>query len=473
MPYKSIFETKTIITKADLCEILNLDSNRDNLNFSASEIKKAYRKRTLRIHPDKQAIYDKPIPAEDCTTLMSDAELARDYLLNNEDNIPGRAFKENLRTNTLDDWFDICINTIKNIKSATTSSISGLNYLSYLSNNFLVLFTLATYSDNKLNFRYINEYTDILDTIRPYIENINGTAISEALKQIQITLTSVDDNELTLALDKLDATLPENITNNKKYNELKDAIKDARKDISEVLTANVIANIKHFFDFWPNLIATMPSWRHIIGVYLHTMLFTAITFPKHINAVSEILKVILKQKGKLAFSLVVIPFLLLNIAILPLKLLSQISLQALPISAKVLYRLISNGLQLIKSAIHLIKMIFSTTDYALNIELFKLSESIINLSLRFIITLSLEITDALIYVVSSYSPLAEFINYFNKIIDDLIAKLKPESVNSNSDTNSNLNNQTENEQLLVVLDDKNQATKQQHQSPTPNPAGFF
>ncbi len=428
MPYKSIFETKTFITKADLCEILNLDPNRANLNFSASEIKKAYRKRTLRIHPDRQGQYDTPIPAEDCTILMSDAVLARDYLLNNEDNIPGSAFQENLHTNTLDDWFDICINTIKNIKSVTTSTFSSLNYFSYISNNFLVLFTLANYSDNKLNFRFINEYSDILNNIRPYIEKINGTALSEALKQIQLALTSIDDNELTLALDKLDEALPANITSNDKYNELKDAIKEARKDISEVLTDKVIANIKHVFDFWPNLIATMPSWRHIIGVYIHTMLFTAITFPKHINAVSEILKVILKQKGKLAFSLVVIPFILLNIAILPLKLLSQISLQALPISAKVLYRLISNGMQLIRSVIHLIKMIFSTTDYA-----------------------------------------------FNKIIDDLIAMIKPESIKSNSDTifNQSKQTETENEQPLVELYDENQSPQPQPQPSAPNPPAFF
>lgn len=54
MPYVSLFDRSQIITTRDMCELLNLDINRPHLNFSAAEIRKAYQKRVLRFHPDRQ-----------------------------------------------------------------------------------------------------------------------------------------------------------------------------------------------------------------------------------------------------------------------------------------------------------------------------------------------------------------------------------------------------------------------------------
>ena len=90
--YSSIFDGPTVITRKDLCELLNLDTSRVGLRFSSAEIKKAYHKRALRFHPDAQTRFHPSIPAEICNILMNDIVLAKDYMLNGEDNIPGKAF---------------------------------------------------------------------------------------------------------------------------------------------------------------------------------------------------------------------------------------------------------------------------------------------------------------------------------------------------------------------------------------------
>ena len=48
------------------------------------EINKAYKKRSLRIHSDKQANQKTPIPADVCDTLFNDLTRARDHLKEDE-----------------------------------------------------------------------------------------------------------------------------------------------------------------------------------------------------------------------------------------------------------------------------------------------------------------------------------------------------------------------------------------------------
>ena len=165
-PYTSVFDGPTLITKKDLCDILNLDTSRPGLKFSQSEIQKAYKRRAVRFHPDKQLSQNPPIPTQICNILMNDIVLARDYMLRGEDNIPGKTFVENSKKSfsaNPSDWVDTVINVLNGIQAGTSAVSSTVPWLSRLSNNFLMILLLSTFSDGQLNFRYINIFSKELE----------------------------------------------------------------------------------------------------------------------------------------------------------------------------------------------------------------------------------------------------------------------------------------------------------------------
>lgn len=469
--YISIFDRNKMITKKDLCEILNLDPSRPKLMFSKTEINKAYKKRLLRVHPDKQRNLEQPIPKKIALILTNDATRAKDYLLNGESNIPGKAFKENLNINDLDSLFDFLVSSLKQIKPTTESIASLFTYLRYASNNFVVLILLSTYSDNHLNFRYINDISKALNIIRPFIKQVNGAAIANILRSLQKALISEDNDASEAAFDSLKQSLPDKIANNAKYDKLILEIKNISEDLKPILDDGFIYRTEIIFNFWPHFIATVPNWKHIIGIYFISMLFSATTLPKFINAYFDISNIVLKQKGKLAFGVFLLPSVLLTILLLPINIATHLTLQGAYLSSKVLYRVISNVFQAFITTCHLIKMALFDTNLSFREEAYKLFEALINLSFRLFIISTLEIVDSFIYVFSGTSPLVELISSLHEKFDNFLLAIKPAT---KVKIKKELDEEAEQSPLIAINDKSEETAKQQSlPSTVENPQGFF
>ena len=82
---ESIFKTQAKITRQEMCLMLNLNPDKEDL--TETEIKKAYKLRALRFHPDKQFSYPESerIPEEYSSLFLEDFQRARDHLINHDD----------------------------------------------------------------------------------------------------------------------------------------------------------------------------------------------------------------------------------------------------------------------------------------------------------------------------------------------------------------------------------------------------
>lgn len=227
MSYTSVFDRPNIITRKDLCEILNLDTSRPGLKFSVGEIQKAYKQRALRFHPDQRESYSPVIPVETCNTLMSDIVRARDYMLRGEDNILGKAFVEDSLKQP-DDWFDRLIQVLKGIKSGSSTLAKWLPWVSRIHNDFSLILLASTFSNNQLNFRYINVYAKQLDSMRPYLKGIDGSTVAKLLHILKDALQS-DQVDIEKIKTQLLAMLSEELAKNPKFDELLTAIAEARE----------------------------------------------------------------------------------------------------------------------------------------------------------------------------------------------------------------------------------------------------
>lgn len=89
MMLKSIFKTQEKITRKEMCLMLNL--NPDKADLTETEIKKAYKLRALRFHPDKQSKYPESerIPAKYSSLFIEDFQRAREHLINHDDIVYG------------------------------------------------------------------------------------------------------------------------------------------------------------------------------------------------------------------------------------------------------------------------------------------------------------------------------------------------------------------------------------------------
>lgn len=431
--YTSIFDGATIITKKDLCKILNLDTSRPGLKFSPSEIQKAYKQRALRFHPDKQKNQKPSIPTEICNTLMNDIALARDYMLKGEDNIPGKVFIEKSReTFTLNshDGIDRLIKALNGIQSGTQKLSSTILWLSRFSRNFFIILFLSTFSNNQLNLNMVNELSKELKTIRPFLKGIdafveaaNGAYLARFLLRLKKVLESNEQDNTTIK-KWLGEYLPQSITESKNFEQLLIAIKAARNELVKMLTKDFIGQLNHIVQFWIHFIATVPSWRHIIGVYFTSLLFTATSLPKYFNAVKIITEVIRNQKGTISFIMSLLPLLILSVALLPINIAIQLSFQLTWIALKACYEILVNGYQLLYSAMNMVRSLF-VKDIYFSQMMFNLLESTLNLTIRLAFNIAIEVLDEIIFIVTGQSLLGSFQNRVNEWLDATIHTCHP------------------------------------------------
>lgn len=438
--YVSIFDRPGFITKRELCALLNLDLKRPGLKFSPAEIKEAYKKRALRFHPDKQntRFIKDPIPEKTCNVLMNDIILARDYMLRGEDNIPGKGFLNNTQTFDFNpmDWTSAATSILQGIRTGTSTVAYVVPWLSRLSSNYLMILLFSTFSDGQLNFRYLNYFTAQLETIRPFVEGIDGSDVADFLHHLQGVLKTADQLDAHAIVKRLKELLPPVLlAGEDKFDELITAIQNTGKELKEMLTDDFIDHLRHVVSFWPDFIATVPSWKHIIGVFFTSLLFTSTSLPKFFSAVKTINQVILEQKGVLAYVLTLLPLLLLTALTLPFNIAIQLGIQFTWILTKAAFHILTNGLKLLFSAINILRSVFTDADISFSQQIFNIFESIINLTLRLTFNIFFEALDEIIFILTNHSLLSSLQNGFNDLLDWMVDSMRPHSHHSSLQSN--------------------------------------
>ena len=428
--YNSIFDGPNVITKKDLCELLNLDTSRPNLAFSPAEINKAYRVRALRFHPDgQQARYEQPIPVPACNTLIRDIKLARDYMLAGEDNIPGKAFKENLAQFEPSDWISTLTDMLKATKNGSVTLTQTVSWLYFFSSSLLVTIPLSTYSDGQLNFRYINTFSKQLAAIRPFLKDIDGSSVAVFLLILRDYMNSaeqINTEEILARIKEISPELLDSIAEQKKLDALLLAIAEAGQELKLTLTDEFINQLQYIIGFWPQLIANMPTWNNIMNVFFISTLFTATSLPKFFNALKVIAEIIIQQKGWIPFLLTAVPLLLLSTFMLPVNLAVQLGLPLAWISLKATYQILTNGFLVLFSGVNLLLSLLPNSNNSTTNAAFSLFEGSFNLIVRLSLNIAIETLDSVIFVLSNKSPLSSLQTSLNTGFDDMLDSLRPE-----------------------------------------------
>lgn len=424
--YNSIFDSAKIITKKDLCELLNLDLSRPNLDFSAAEINKAYRFRALRFHTDgQQTRFAQPIPEHICNALMNDIGLARQYLLDREDNIPGKAFKEHIEAY---DWADTLISLFQVTTDGTSFMYHAVDWMYFFSSSLLVLLPLSTYSDGQLNFRYINTFSKELTAIRPYIKDIDGSAVAVFFLILRDYLNrseEIDTDKLITQIKEISPTLLDSLIAEKKLDALLQAISEAGQELKNTLTDEFINKAQYVTGFWPQLVANMPTWNSIIGIYFISTAFTATSLPKFFNALKVISEIIIKQKGIVPFLLAVIPLTLISTLMLPVNLAIQLAIPLTWTALKATYQVMTNGFQILFSTINLLIALIPGTSQSIQHEAFALFEGSFNLAIRLSLNVAIELLDTMIFILSNKNRLGSLQDDMNQLFDTMLDFLRP------------------------------------------------
>ncbi len=447
--YTSMFDAPSIITKKEMCALLNLDATRPGLTFSATEIKKAYYKRSLRFHPDKQSSYPHPIPEEICNVLMNDIALARDYLSNGEDNIPGKAFLSRAQqsfTSETTDWLEFAIITLKAIETGSSNLSRVVPWISFLSRSYFITIALSTFSDGQLNFRYVNILADQLNSLKPIMSHIDGSSVVRILRSIKEGLQLTEQEEFADFLQTLKPQLAQYIGDEERFEALISAIKDAREELSIMLTDNFINHIQRIITFLPNFIATVPSWKHILQVYFTSLIITSNSLPKFFNALTVIADVILKQKGALALALAALPLTVLTAMLLPINIAVQLSTQMGWIALKAIVNIVTNAIRLMSSTAALLY----AGDFSYK-NIFSIIEATFNLVIRTAITSTLEALNSAIFILTNQNLISPVLSQIDRFLDSVIHYLRPKT---NVHTNDAAADQSEYQ--LIPYDEEQQ-----------------
>jgi len=359
--------------------------------------------------------------------------LARDYMLKGENNILGKAFRKKIGSN---DWIDALINVLNGTQSGISAISSNIPWISRFSNNFFIILFLSTFSNNQLNFRFVNVLLKELDPIRRYLKGIDGTSLANFLHQLKEALKSTDQVDIATIIKQLKDNLPEELTKNEKFDRLLAAIQHSNEALKKILTDDFIDHLQHIVQFWPNFIATVPSWRHIVGVYFISLLFTSSSLPKYFSATKTITEVIWEQKGVIALTLSSLPILILTSALLPLNIAIQLGIQFAWIYLKTSFQMGINSIKLLDSAINIVRSLFSKY-ISLSQNAFIFFESTLNLTIRLPFNFAIEILDEMIFILTNQSMLSSFQNTFNMWLDSIINSLRPNKILEDQATQDN------------------------------------
>ena len=401
MPYISCFKSSTVVNKKILCEILNLNTSRPGLEFSAAEIQKAYKKRALRFHPDKQYGESQPIPIEICNELMNDIQRARDDMLSGKGNGSTKASGP-----TFKDWEDMLMDYILRDMKGLRRDIK---IIKYFCNDISIIMLFSKFSDNQLNIRLINFSSDEIKYLQNFLQKIDGNFWLSFIIKLQQALNQ--EGDIRTSIMELKHSLPEPFQN-KKIDALFDAIYDANQELKKILTHDLIVDIEHIINFLTNLIENIPSWKHILGIYFVSLLYTSSSLPNYFNATKMINEVIWKQKGATSFVLSALPLLMLHSILLPLKISILLGISLTKIALEAFSHLLANIILFLRALIIALGSLFSkeTSFFWSVLNLFK---TIFASNIRLAVNISIKLLDELIFIVSHQNIFHSFLNTFN------------------------------------------------------------
>jgi hypothetical protein len=387
---------------------------------------------------------------------MTDIERAKDYLLAGEDNIPGRAFSNSIPHETKDVLASV-ISGLNSFKQNSSSIQSTVFWLNVASNSFIALIPLSTYSDGQLNLRYINTLTQQLAAIRPYIKDIDGTTVANFLRFLRDELNKEGwEEKLVEFLNDISTELVSDIKKNDQLEQLINGIKESSEELKKLLTEPFIKKIQHIISFWPQFIATVPTWKHLAGVFFITMLFTATSIPKYLNAFKVISDTIIQQKGVGPYLLIVLPMLATTLLLFPLNiainLTETIAWQALKASIQI----IINGLALLSAAFNLLFSLNPTSNKKLSVEAFKIFEACFNVFIRLPLKMIIDLLDAATFILTNKYLLSFLSEALNNSLDSLLNLIRPKDHLTQSQ-------KEENTELVLAEQDQQTPKKQSEQ----------
>lgn len=435
--YTSVFAGPQRVTRKKLCEILNLDTSRPGLKFTEKEIQRAYRRRASRFHPDVQSSQTPPIPTDICNILMGDIMRAKDRMLAGEDGNGNGDVLEKLFTTPPEDLIDVFISVLNGVRSGVLESsyldISNdiVPWVSYFSNDFFIILYFSIFSKGQLNFHAVNVFLKTLDAIQPYLKGMDETSLIIFLHQLKKAFESTGQMDTAAIMAHLKANLPEDLIKNKKLDDLSTIIDHAGKELKEMLTDDFIKYVQHIVHFWFNVIATLPGWRHIVGVYFMSLLFTSSSLPNYFSAVKTVAGVIWEQKGTTALILSLVPMFVLTAVLLPLNIVIQLGAQFAWIAVNTSLQILADGIKLLRSAANTIRSLFNK-DNSLSRNAFILFESILDLTIRLVFNIVIEMLDKMIFILSGQSTLSSFQSTFTRWFDSIISSLRPKAIEEKS-----------------------------------------
>ncbi|MCC5791590.1 MAG: J domain-containing protein [Legionellaceae bacterium] len=420
--YSSIFDGSSIITKKDLCAILNLNMARPGLTFRASEINSAYRKRTLRMHPDRQYIFPNPIPEALCNALMQDIRLAKEYMLSGKDYIFGRSFPEKNRFFSGTDWVNTAIAALHTIQSGGSKLPAYIKSLHDASSNYVLIPIFATFVNDKLTFRVVKVLSKELAAIRPFLQGINGHALADFLTQLQKKLPSIDTLDSATLLAFIQLIAPDAMADQKQLEKLLATMQDTAKALEHLLTDEFIQHLTHIVTFWLHLVCTPPSWTHILAVSFLALLFNATSLPKFFNATTVIAEVLWEFKKNINIWAAAPLLLTLAITLLPVNIAFQLSGQLLWIATKTLHQMLIQSSRLAFTVLNLFDSLLPGSSQSISQASLALLERIFNLTIRLCLTTVLDVLDVPVFMLTNKTPLRL---YYNTICDHMTDRAQP------------------------------------------------
>lgn len=361
MPYASLFSRKAFITKKDLCEVLNLNLTRPNLAFTEEEINKAYRKRMLDIHPDRQhrKPVEKQLPGTLFTLLAEETKTAKQHLLANQFPIPSTAFNQASSFETIK-TLSLLTNLIEIVLNDYNTLAATLPYARYFSKDLYVALFLANYYENHLSINFLNTLIPVLEPLRPSLEKTDEKQLSMLLIQIREALNEASEQETITTLKKIFPLLQLNEdASTKEFKQFSKAIINGKEPLKKLLSKDLIDNIAKPLHYWRHFILHTPTWPLILCThFLLTACFSK-SIPKFLIAFKELMSLILTHKGMFSFTLSLLPMLILTAIYLPVNIMVQTINQALKLSFQLSAQTYQALYLMLNANIFLLSAIFS------------------------------------------------------------------------------------------------------------------
>lgn len=421
--YTSVFDGSATINRSELCEILNLDRSRPSLNFTPAEIHAAYRRRAFLFHPDKKSKHH--LPEEVCNILMNEILLARDYLLQGKESIPGKTSLEGesawsyekIRENVLQgkDWVDMAIDLINGLENENLIQLTAdINLFSSVSNGFLMAVVLSLF--NKEGFLILSTLSNLpaegLKRFQGNFQNIEPEKFTQILQKIKELLKKEFTFSIAEVREQLRLISPA-LGAHAHFEEFITAIQTMKNQLKVILTDDLIRRAKGMASFWPNFVANFPSWKNIIGVYFFALVFTCNSVPKFFSTVETIIAIIRKHKGTPPL-LIALPMLVFTPLLYPLNIVFQLSRQCVELALKTIFQIAKSIFNFSKAVINLLQCALSPHK-SCSQPLFNLLKSIFDLTVRLSFNLITQTLGALFFLLSNQdimSPLEKKANHF-------------------------------------------------------------